>query len=69
MLTAHGQRIELGTITDNQYTVLNGIHAGDEIITGGIQKLQPGVPIMILPPETDASPQTDSPSPEAPQAD
>lgn len=39
--------IQIGQIYNNRYVVLNGLTKDDEIITGGIQKLQPGAKVSI----------------------
>jgi multidrug efflux pump subunit AcrA (membrane-fusion protein) len=48
-LVAHQRQVTLGAIAGNDYIVQNGLNAGDQVITGGIQKLADGAPVQILP--------------------
>jgi RND family efflux transporter MFP subunit len=44
------QALTLGPIVGDNVVVTQGLSAGQLLITGGIQKLQQGVPVMQLPP-------------------
>jgi len=39
--------LELGSITGNDYTVLSGLKAGDEVVVSGGQNLADGMPVKI----------------------
>ncbi len=43
------QPIVTGTALDRMWAVESGIEAGDQIIVSGIQKVQPGQPVTVLP--------------------
>jgi RND family efflux transporter MFP subunit len=38
--------LKLGDIVDNEYAVLDGIHAGDHLIVSGLEFLQDGAPVI-----------------------
>jgi RND family efflux transporter MFP subunit len=46
---AHQVPIKVGAMKDNALIVKSGLHAGDLIITSGIQKLRDGAPVSRLP--------------------
>jgi RND family efflux transporter MFP subunit len=46
---ARQRTIELGPIVGNDYVVLNGLAAGDQLIVTGIQKVRDGVPVDAKP--------------------
>jgi multidrug efflux pump subunit AcrA (membrane-fusion protein) len=48
-LVAKQRQVTLGSIVGNDYVVQSGVKAGEQIITGGIQKLADGAPVQILP--------------------
>jgi len=48
-MVARMQAVTLGPIVDQEVVVQTGLKPGQTLITGGIQKLQDGVPVMELP--------------------
>jgi RND family efflux transporter MFP subunit len=44
---AHQRPVELGEITGNDYVVLSGLKAGDQVVVSGGQSLADGVPVRI----------------------
>jgi multidrug efflux pump subunit AcrA (membrane-fusion protein) len=44
-LTASQRAVKLGPIKDNEYQVISGVSAGDQIVTSGILNLADGSPI------------------------
>lgn len=44
-LTATQRAVKLGPIRDNEYQVISGVHAGEQIVTSGILNLADGTPI------------------------
>src|SRR5208337_3539891 len=44
---AHQRPLQLGEISGNDYTVLSGLKAGDEVVVSGGQSLADGVPVKI----------------------
>ncbi len=48
-MVARQQPVELGAIQGNSYQVIEGLKAGEEVITSGIQKLSNGAPIVPEP--------------------
>lgn len=51
-MIAHMQAVTLGPIIDQDVVVVSGLKPGQTLITGGIQKLQDGVPVMEMPTES-----------------
>ncbi|HYN07216.1 MAG TPA: efflux RND transporter periplasmic adaptor subunit [Vicinamibacterales bacterium] len=49
-LVAKQRQVRLGPVIGNEYIVLNGLKAGDKLITGGIQKIGDGAPVQPAPP-------------------
>jgi RND family efflux transporter MFP subunit len=47
---AHQQQVNLGQVIGNEYVVIDGLKAGDQLITGGIQKIGDGAPVHPAPP-------------------
>ncbi|HQZ39613.1 MAG TPA: efflux RND transporter periplasmic adaptor subunit [Vicinamibacterales bacterium] len=47
---ARQQVVTLGRLAGNDYMVLDGLSAGDRLITGGIQKIGDGAPVMVAGP-------------------
>lgn len=45
------QPIVTGPALDRMWAVKSGLEAGDQVIVGGIQKVQPGHPVSVLPPD------------------
>jgi len=45
---AKQQLIKLGELQGDKYVVISGLKSGDEIITGGIQKIMDGAPVTIV---------------------
>ncbi|MBW4665081.1 MAG: hypothetical protein KME01_12920 [Chroococcus sp. CMT-3BRIN-NPC107] len=43
------QPVKLGEIQGNSYQVIEGLKAGEKIVTSGIQKLSNGAPIVPEP--------------------
>jgi multidrug efflux pump subunit AcrA (membrane-fusion protein) len=52
---ARQKGVTLGPLTGNDYIVLNGLKPGEQLITGGIQKIRDGAPVMAGGPPADAS--------------
>jgi RND family efflux transporter MFP subunit len=46
---AHQQPVTLGQVVGNDYVVVDGLKAGDQLITGGIQKIGEGAPVHPMP--------------------
>jgi len=46
---AHQRPLQLGEISGNDYTVLSGLKAGDEVVVSGGQSLADGAPVKIEP--------------------
>ena len=46
--------IQVGLRLAGKVEVLKGLSAGDQVIVEGIQKLGPGVPVKLAPPEAAA---------------
>lgn len=44
-LVARQRSLELGPVVGNSYTVVNGLKPGEQLITGGIQKIRDGAPV------------------------
>ena len=61
-LVARQRLLRLGTLTGDDYAVLDGLKVGDRVVVSGVQKLADGAPIM---PEgaTPAAPPAGAPSP------
>ncbi len=58
---ASQRAVTLGGTTDNNYVVLGGLKAGDQLIVSGTQFLQDGMPVMPMsagPPKAAATPQS-----------
>ncbi|WAL60381.1 efflux RND transporter periplasmic adaptor subunit [Thermocoleostomius sinensis] len=49
-MIARQQPVSLGSIQGNNYQVLSGVEAGDQVITSGVLNLMDGAPIMTGPP-------------------
>jgi RND family efflux transporter MFP subunit len=47
---AHQQPVTLGQVVGNDYMVVDGLKTGDQLITGGIQKIGEGAPVHPMPP-------------------
>jgi RND family efflux transporter MFP subunit len=47
---ARQKGVTLGPLVGNDYLVLDGLRAGEQLITGGIQKIRDGAPVMVGPP-------------------
>lgn len=48
-LVAKQKPVKLGTIKGNDQQVIEGLKAGDKVVTSGIQKIQDGAPITPEP--------------------
>lgn len=54
---ARQKPVTLGDVIGNEYVVLSGLQAGDELIVAGIQKIRDGAPVMTgAPPAPGAQP-------------
>ncbi|MBD0269330.1 MAG: efflux RND transporter periplasmic adaptor subunit [Cyanobacteria bacterium Co-bin8] len=53
-LVAQQRPVQLGNIQGNDYQVLEGLSAGDQIVVSGVLNLADGVPIMPVPPASEA---------------
>jgi multidrug efflux pump subunit AcrA (membrane-fusion protein) len=49
-LVARQKAVTLGAVTANDYVVLNGLSAGEQIIVSGIQKIGDGMPVQAAGP-------------------
>ncbi|MCU0571131.1 MAG: efflux RND transporter periplasmic adaptor subunit [Oculatellaceae cyanobacterium Prado106] len=49
-LIARQRPVELGSIQNNQYQVLEGLQPGEQIVVSGVPNLQDGAPISAAPP-------------------
>jgi len=49
-LIAHQRQITVGNIVGNDYVLVSGLSAGDQVIVSGIQKIGDGAPVQIVPP-------------------
>lgn len=47
--TAHQRAIEVGPMIGNDYVVLKGLTAGDQLIVSGVQKIGDGMPVTATP--------------------
>lgn len=47
--TAHQRAIEVGPMIGNDYVVLKGLAAGDQLIVSGVQKIGDGMPVTATP--------------------
>jgi len=47
--TVEPRPIELGEMRGSEWVVLDGLEAGDRVIVEGLQKIQPGMPVEIVP--------------------
>ena len=47
MTVARQKGVTLGPLVGNDYVVLDGLRAGEQLITGGIQKIRDGAPVMV----------------------
>ena len=47
--TAHQRAIEVGPMLGNDYVVLKGLAAGDQLIVSGVQKIGDGMPVAATP--------------------
>lgn len=54
-LVAHMEAVTLGPIVGQKIVIESGLKSGQTLITGGIQKLQDGVPVMAMPTEKKVS--------------
>lgn len=55
---ARQKGLTLGALVGNDYVVQSGLVEGDRLITGGIQKIGEGAPVMPAPPAAPAAPAT-----------
>jgi RND family efflux transporter MFP subunit len=58
-VVARQKGVTLGPLVGNDYVVLVGLRAGEQLITAGIQKIRDGAPVMVGPPPgaADGAPQ------------
>jgi RND family efflux transporter MFP subunit len=47
---ARQKGVTLGPLVGNDYVVLDGLRPGEQLITGGLQKIRDGAPVMVGPP-------------------
>jgi RND family efflux transporter MFP subunit len=47
MTVARQRPVQLGTVIGNDYVVLGGLKAGEQLITAGIQKIADGMPVKV----------------------
>jgi RND family efflux transporter MFP subunit len=64
MTVARQKGVTLGNVVGNDYEVLGGLAAGEQLITGGIQKIGDGAPVMAGAPPAGAAgpPGSDAPA-------
>lgn len=55
-LVAKQRAVKVGPIVGNSYPVLDGIKAGERVVTSGVQKLADGAPIQVAAPAAPQSP-------------
>lgn len=48
-LVAHQRAVTLGPVVGNEYLVVSGLKAGEQLIAGGLQKIGDGAPVQALP--------------------
>ena len=41
--------VRLGTVSGDKVSILSGVAAGDQVITGNLQKIGPGMPVQAIP--------------------
>jgi RND family efflux transporter MFP subunit len=56
MRVARQRGVTLGDLVGNDYVLLDGLSAGDELIVSGIQKIRDGAPVMVGGPPGPAGP-------------
>lgn len=54
-LVAKMRPVKLGAVTGNNYVVLEGLKAGDQLIAAGVQKIGDGAPVTPAPPSAPAA--------------
>jgi RND family efflux transporter MFP subunit len=54
-LAAHQRPVTLGPVVGNEYVVLGGLKAGDQLIVSGLQKIGDGAPVQAAPPKPPGS--------------
>jgi RND family efflux transporter MFP subunit len=47
MTVARQRPVQLGTVIGNDYVVLGGLQAGEQLVTAGIQKIADGMPVKV----------------------
>jgi RND family efflux transporter MFP subunit len=47
MAVARQKGVTLGPLVGNDYVVLDGLRSGEQLITGGVQKIRDGAPVMV----------------------
>lgn len=66
MTVARQRPVNLGPVIGNDYVVLSGLNAGEQLIVSGVQKIGDGAPVNASPPAAQApSTPPSSPAPEA----
>jgi RND family efflux transporter MFP subunit len=55
-LAAHQIPVTLGQVIGNEYVVVSGLKAGDQLIVSGLQKIGDGAPVQALPPGAGQAP-------------
>lgn len=56
-IVARHRAVQLGSLTGNDYVVLGGLKAGEQLIVSGTQMLGDGMPVQVTPPAPPAAPQ------------
>ena len=51
---ARQRAVQLGTVLGNDYLVLGGLKAGEQLVVSGVQKIADGVPVKAVPPGASA---------------
>jgi RND family efflux transporter MFP subunit len=61
MAVARQKGVTLGDLVGNDYVLLGGLSAGEQLIVGGIQKIRDGAPVMVGGPAGAAGPPAGAP--------
>ena len=59
---ARQRAVELGGVIGNDYLVVKGLKAGEQLVVAGVQKIGDGMPVMVTPPGSGSAPAADAPA-------
>jgi RND family efflux transporter MFP subunit len=62
MTVARQRPVQLGALVGNDYILIDGLKAGDQLIVAGTQKIGDGMPVNAVPPGTPAAQAPSAPS-------